>query len=42
MTLCALCKRDVQNHSETEAYVHLKKLSIKVLDHNCNEKVFEL
>jgi len=27
MTLCALCGRDVMNHTETEGLVHLKKLS---------------
>ncbi len=30
MTLCALCQRDVGNHTETELYTHLKKLSIQV------------
>lgn len=27
MTLCALCGRDIQYHTETELYNHLKKLS---------------
>lgn len=27
MTLCALCGRDVLNHTETEGLIHLKKLS---------------
>lgn len=27
MTLCALCRRDIHEHSETELYTHLKKLS---------------
>jgi len=30
MTLCALCNRDVMEHSETEAFIHLKKLSKKL------------
>jgi len=33
MTLCALCKRNINEHSETELYVHLKKLS-KILEFN--------
>ena len=39
---CAYCKKPVGNHTETELYNHLKKLSTLVLNHNCNEKVFEL
>lgn len=31
MTLCALCHRDIMNHTETEGLVHLKKLS-KIVD----------
>ena len=27
MTLCALCNRDIHEHSETELYTHLKKIS---------------
>lgn len=27
MTLCAICRRDVNEHSETQASIHLKKLS---------------
>lgn len=27
MTLCALCRRDIHEHSESELYTHLKKLS---------------
>jgi len=30
MTLCALCSRDIGNHTETELYVHLKKLSKQI------------
>ena len=32
MTLCAYCFRDIGNHTETELYVHLKKLSLKVYE----------
>lgn len=30
MTLCALCRRPIGEHTETELYVHLKKLSQQV------------
>lgn len=32
MTLCALCRRDIHEHTETELYTHLKKLSLKVYE----------
>ena len=32
MTLCAFCRRDIHEHSETELYTHLKKLSQKILE----------
>lgn len=30
MTLCALCRRDIFYHTETECEIHLKKLSQKI------------
>lgn len=49
MVLCAICQKDVMDHTETAAIIHLKAVSEllaimqkAVDDHNCYEKVNEL
>jgi len=42
MTLCAVCKRECKEHSETQAVIHLMKLSQEIEEHNCFETVHEL